>query len=100
MSIRNYLPLLLLVITTQASAQLFQKYQSREDCVNRELQRYSAATDAALIAATRFCNEYFVKIEIEQIKKCGYRYDEAIKAGNSHEEIRNYMLREKAHCLR
>ena len=92
--------LALLLPVSSVEAQLFQKYQSREECVNQELQKYRTPSDAAFVAATRFCNEYFVKIEVEKIKKCGYKYDDAIKAGYSHEEIRNYMLREKAHCFR
>ena len=92
--------LALLLPVSSLEAQLSQRYQSREECVNLELQKYRTPSDAAYVAATRFCNEYFVKIEAEKIRKCGFDYDKALGAGATHEQILRVAKGESKDCLR
>lgn len=84
---------------SSASAQIFQKYKSREECVNRELLKYFFPTTVAYTAASNYCTELFLRIEIEKIKKCGAEYDDAIKAGYGHNEIVEFIRKEKPSCL-
>ena len=84
---------------SSASAQLFQKYQSREECINRELQKYTIANEVAFVAVNRFCGELFTKIESETIRKCGFNYDAAVNAGATHSQIVTLVRADKPNCL-
>lgn len=95
------LVIFLIIVSLPANAQVFQKYQSRGECVNRELQKYPSPTQAALAAAFGFCDELFTNIEIEKIdKKCGFKYHLAIKEGYSHAEVVAHIAESNPACLR
>jgi hypothetical protein len=95
------LVIFLTIVCLPATAQVFQKYQSRSECVNRELQKYPSPTQVALAAAYRFCDDLFTNIEIEKIdKKCGFKYHLAIKDGYTHAEIVAYIAESNPTCLR
>jgi hypothetical protein len=74
-------------------------YKSREECTNRELQKYSEPNQVALVTAIRFCNDYFVRIEKLQVERCGLNYDKASKAGATHEQIMRVAREDAASCL-
>lgn len=97
----NLLVILLTIVFLPATAQVSQKYQSRDECVNRELQKYPSPTQVAYAAAFRFCDGLFTKIEIEKIdKKCGFNYHLAIKDGYTHAEVIEYIAKSNPTCLR
>jgi len=86
-----------------SQAYAYEKYETRLECVNAELQKYSQPTQAALAVATTLCAERFErreKAEARKIRECGYKYDDAVEAGLTHQELVDYMKRTKPKCLR
>jgi len=83
-----------------ANAQFWKKHSSFDECVHTELRKYPNPTESAHNTVIRYCADIYHKIEIEKIKKnCNYRYDDAIKAGYSHYEIRQHLLQTNPKCL-
>lgn len=82
--------------------QALQPHQTRLECVNSELQKYSQPTESALAVAHAVCKERYDKREADEAKKikgCGFKYDDAVKEGHSHQEIVEFIKTTKSKCL-